>query len=67
MKTLIDLNLLQRPQVGPLAPYLEAYLKHIKQEGFVPSSAPMQMYAIARFSNGSAIGNLTCTKQMKLR
>jgi hypothetical protein len=50
MKTLIDPNLLQRLRVGPLAPYLDAYLKRIEQEGFLPSSAPMQMYAIARFS-----------------
>ena len=50
MKTFIDPNLLQRLRVGPLAPYLDAYLKHIEQEGFLPSSAPMQMYAIARFS-----------------
>ena len=50
MKTFIDPNLLQRLRVGPLAPYLDAYLKHIEQDGFLPSSAPMQMYAIARFS-----------------
>jgi hypothetical protein len=50
MKTFIDPNLLQRLRVGPLAPYLDSYLKHIEQEGFLPSSAPMQMYAIARFS-----------------
>jgi len=50
MKTFIDPNLLQRLRVGPLAPYLDAYLKHIEQEGFLPSSAPMQMYVIARFS-----------------
>jgi len=50
MKTFIDPNLLRRLRVGPLAPYLDAYLKHIEQEGFVPSSAPMQRYAIARFS-----------------
>jgi site-specific recombinase XerD len=50
MKTFIDPNLLQRLRVGPLAPYLDAYLKHIEQERFLPSSAPMQMYAIARFS-----------------
>jgi len=50
MKTFIDPNLLHRLRVGPLAPYLDAYLKHIEQEGFLPSSAPMQMYAIARFS-----------------
>jgi len=34
MKTFIDPNLLQRLRVGPLAPYLDAYLKHIEQEGF---------------------------------
>jgi hypothetical protein len=39
MKTFIDPNLLQRLRVGPLAPYLDAYLKHIEQEGFLPSSA----------------------------
>ena len=39
MKTFIDPNLLQRLRVGPLAPYLDAYLKHIEQEGFSPSSA----------------------------
>src|ERR1700730_6454453 len=50
MKTFIDPNLLQRLRVGPLAPYLDAYLKHIEQEGFLPSSVPIQMYAIARFS-----------------
>lgn len=50
MNTFIDPNLLQRLRVGPLAPYLDAYLKHIEQERFLPSSAPMQMYAIARFS-----------------
>src|SRR5580704_14539035 len=51
MKTFIDPNLLQRLRVGPLAPYLDAYLNQIEQEGYLPSSAPMQMYAIARFSN----------------
>jgi len=50
MKTFIDPNLLHRLQVGPLAPYLGAYLKQIQQEGFLPTSAPMQMYAISRFS-----------------
>jgi len=50
MKRFIDPNLLQRLRVGPLAPYFDAYLKHIEQEGFLPSSVPMQMYAIARFS-----------------
>jgi site-specific recombinase XerD len=34
-----------------LASYLDAYLKLIEQEGFLPSSVSMQMYAIARFSN----------------
>jgi len=51
MQTFVDPNLLQRLRVGPLAPYLDAYLKQIEQEGFLPSSVPMQMYAIARFSN----------------
>ena len=50
MQTFVDPNLLQRLRVGPLAPYLDAYLKQIEQEGFLPSSAPMQMY-VARFSN----------------
>jgi len=50
MKTFVDPNLLHRLQVGPLAPYLDVYLEHIQQEGFLPTSAPMQMYAIARFS-----------------
>jgi hypothetical protein len=49
MKTFIDPNLLQRLRVGPLAAYLDAYLKHIEQQGFLPSSAPMQMYAIRTF------------------
>ena len=51
MQKFIDPKLFQRLRVGPLAPHLDAYLKHIEQEGFLPSSAPMQMYAIARFSN----------------
>ena len=51
MQTFVDPNLLERLRVGPLAPYLDTYLKHIEQEGFLPSSVPMQMYAIARFSN----------------
>jgi hypothetical protein len=51
MQKFVDPNLLQRLRVGPLAPHLDTYLKHIEQEGFLPSSVPMQMYAIARFSN----------------
>lgn len=51
MQTFIDPDLLDRLRVGPLAPYLDAYLKRIEQEGFLPSSVPMQMYGIARFSN----------------
>jgi site-specific recombinase XerD len=50
MQSFIDPNLLERLRVGPLAPYLDLYLKRIEQEGFLPSSVPMQMYAIARFS-----------------
>jgi hypothetical protein len=51
MQTFIDSDLLNRLRVGPLASYLDAYLKSIELEGFLPSSVPMQMYAIARFSN----------------
>jgi site-specific recombinase XerC len=51
MKTFIDPDLLDRLRVGPLSSYLDAYLIRIEQEGFLPSSVPMQMYAIARFSN----------------
>ena len=51
MQTFIDPDLLARLRVGPLASYLDAYLKHIEHKGFLPSSVPMQMYAIARFSN----------------
>jgi site-specific recombinase XerD len=51
MQTFIDPRLLDRLRVGPLASYLDAYLKRIEQEGFLPSSVPRQMYAIARFSN----------------
>jgi hypothetical protein len=51
MQTFIDPSLLDRVRVGPLAPYLDTYLKRIELEGFLPSSVPMQMYAIARFSN----------------
>jgi site-specific recombinase XerD len=50
MQTFIDPDLLARLRVGPLASYLDAYLKRIEQEGFLSSSVPMQMYAIARFS-----------------
>jgi site-specific recombinase XerD len=51
MQTFIDPSLLDRLRVGPLAAYLDTYLKRIELEGFLPSSVPMQMYAIARFSN----------------
>jgi site-specific recombinase XerD len=50
MQTFIDSKLLDRLRVGPLASYLETYLERIEQQGFLSSSAPMQMYAIARFS-----------------
>jgi integrase/recombinase XerD len=50
MQTFIDPSLLDRLRVGPLACYLDTYLKRIEREGFLPSSVPMQMYAIARFS-----------------
>jgi site-specific recombinase XerD len=51
MQPFIDPDLLARLRVGPLASYLDAYLKHIEHQGFLPSSVPMQMYGIARFSN----------------
>jgi site-specific recombinase XerD len=51
MQTFVDPDLLTRLRVGPLASYLDAYLKQIEHQGFMPSSVPMQMYAIARFSN----------------
>src|ERR1019366_4295244 len=51
MQTFIDPDLLDRLRVGPLAPHLDSYLRRIAQAGFLPSSVPMQMYAIARFSN----------------
>src|SRR5260370_39045417 len=51
MQTFVDSGLLDRLRVGPLAPHLDTYLKRIEQQGFLPSSVPMQMYAIARFSN----------------
>jgi hypothetical protein len=50
MQTFIDPSLLQRLRVGPLALYFDAYLEQIEREGFLPSSVPMQMYAIASFS-----------------
>jgi site-specific recombinase XerD len=51
MQNFIDPSLLDRLRVGPLASYLDTYLERIEQAGFLPSSVPMQMYAIARFSN----------------
>src|ERR1035441_6363815 len=50
MKIIIDLKLLERLRVGPLSPYLDLYLTRVEQEGFLPSSVPCQIYAIARFS-----------------
>jgi len=50
MKTIIDSKLLERLRVGPLSPYLDVYLARVEQEGFLPSSVPCQVYAIARFS-----------------
>lgn len=51
MQPFIDPDLLARLRVGPLASYLDAYLKHIEHQGFLPSSVPIQIYGIARFSN----------------
>jgi hypothetical protein len=58
MPTFIDTDLLDRLRVGPLASHLDAYVERIKQEGFLPSSVPMQMYAIARFSKWLEIRQL---------
>jgi len=58
MQTFVDSGLVDRLRVGPLAPHLDAYLKRIEQEGFLPSSVPMQMYAIARFSNWLRTGQV---------
>ena len=51
MQKFIDPSLLDRLRVGPLTAYLDTYLERIQHAGFSPSSVPMQMYAIARFSN----------------
>jgi site-specific recombinase XerC len=51
MQPFVDVDFLDRLRVGPLATYLDAYLKRIEGAGFLTSSAPMQLYAIARFSN----------------
>jgi hypothetical protein len=50
MQSIVDSKLLERLRVGPLAPYLDLYLRRIEQDGFLPSSVPCQLYAIARFS-----------------
>jgi site-specific recombinase XerD len=50
VQTFIDPDLLDRLRVGPLASHLDAYLNRIEHQRFLPSSVPMQMYAIARFS-----------------
>jgi hypothetical protein len=42
-------DFLARLRVGSVAPYIDLYLKRIEQQGLLPSSVPMQMYAIARF------------------
>jgi site-specific recombinase XerD len=49
MQNLISPDFLARLRVGSVAPYIDLYLKRIEQQGFLPSSVPMQMYAIARF------------------
>ena len=49
MQNLIAPDLLTRICVGSVAPYIDLYLKRIEQQGFLPSSVPMQLYAIARF------------------
>ena len=58
MQSIIDPKLLERLRVGPLAPYLDVYLSRIKQDGFLPSSVPCQLYAVARFSKWLQQGNV---------
>src|SRR5437588_12493269 len=58
MQTFVHPDLLDRLRVGPLAPYLDAYLKRIEQVGFLPSYVQRQMYAIARFSNWLRTGQV---------
>jgi hypothetical protein len=55
--TFVDSGLLNRLRVGPLAPYLDLP-KCIEQVGFLPSSVPVQMQAIARFSNWLGTGQV---------
>ena len=50
MQSIIDLKLLERLRVGPLAQYFDPYLARIAEEGFLPLSVPCQAYAITRFS-----------------
>lgn len=50
MNSIIDPTLLERSRVGPLAPHLDLYLARIEREGFLPSSVPTHIYAIAKFS-----------------
>jgi hypothetical protein len=59
MQNLIAPDFLARLRVGSVAPYIDLYLKRIEQQGFLSSSVPMQMYAIARFGkwiDGNNIG-----------
>jgi site-specific recombinase XerD len=49
MQNPIAPDFLARLRVGSVAPYIDLYLKRIEQQGFLSSSAPKQMYAIARF------------------
>jgi site-specific recombinase XerD len=49
MQNLIAPDFLVRLRVGSVAPFIDLYLNRIEQQGFLPSSVPMQMYAIARF------------------
>jgi len=60
MKTFIDPNLLQRLRVGPLAPYLEAYLKHIEQEGYYDSTIRPKVSAISHAVQRPAVNCEGC-------
>jgi hypothetical protein len=61
MKSIIDPKLLERLRVGPLAQYFDSYLARLEKEGFSPSSAPCQAYAITRFSKWLQQRNIPLT------
>ena len=65
MRTFINPNLLQRLRVGPLAPYLDAYLKHIEQDGFLPHLWQCKCMPLPDSASGFAIRNSIFANRMK--